>query len=165
MSSGLVYSNSVVHTTTHFASYRDTVGWYRYGVGTGGSVFWRVLGSRSLRRFGFQGGASSADQSVRGSLSSHCGSGGHRYHSETTGSHGRTDRPNWRHPGTQIVLDFETPAHAKTHYHRYQLRTGTNRQCHGRMQSELWCVPLSSNTLSLSSRDVCAALSNRIRLD
>ena len=32
VSSGLVYSNSVVHATTHFAiaSYRDTVGWYRY---------------------------------------------------------------------------------------------------------------------------------------
>ena len=42
--------------TTHFASYRDTVGWYRYGVGTGGSVFWCVLGSRTLRRIGFQGG-------------------------------------------------------------------------------------------------------------
>ena len=26
------------------------------------------------------------------------------------------------------------------------------------MQSELWRVPLSPNTLSLSSRDVCAAL-------
>ena len=64
-----------------------------------------------------------------------------------------------RHPETQFVLGFETRAHTKTHYHRYQLRTGTNRQCHGRMQSELWCVPLSSNTLSLSSRDVCAALS------
>ena len=63
-----------------------------------------------------------------------------------------------RHPETQIVLDFETRAHTKTHYHRYQLRTGTNRQCHGRMQSELWRVPLGPTTLSLSSRDVCAAL-------
>ena len=63
-----------------------------------------------------------------------------------------------RHPETQIVLGFETRAHTKTHYHRYQLRTGTNRQCHGRMQSELWRVPLGPTTLSLSSRDVCAAL-------
>ena len=33
-----------------------------------------------------------------------------------------------RHPETQFVLEFETRAHTKTHYHRYQLRTGTNRQ-------------------------------------
>ena len=71
------------------------------------------------------------------------------------------------------VLPFRSPAccvymcigsggaHAKTHCYRYQLRTGTNRQCHGRMQSELWRVPLSPNTLSLSSRDVCAALPPR----
>ena len=66
-----------------------------------------------------------------------------------------------RHPETQFVLGFETRAHTKTHYHRYQLRTGTNRQCHGRMQSELWRVPLGPTTLSLSSRDVCAALPPR----
>ena len=27
-----------------------------------------------------------------------------------------------RHPETQFVLEFETRAHTKTHYHRYQLR-------------------------------------------
>ena len=67
-----------------------------------------------------------------------------------------------RHPETQFISGFETRAHAKTH-----TTTGTNsvpvqlyqrRQCHGGMQSELWRVPLSPNTLSLSSRDVCAAL-------